>query len=133
MTQSSSGVRLIGVVQKTEVSAKTATYVLAEPSRVKLGNREMVKRVAMSLRYQQNLSARDPVLQSLEFPWFGRLQFQGMEPQTPSNPRGLSRGVSSSETVIIGPKECKNTWAERSLSSNYRDVLQKLFSKGLFE
>lgn len=133
MAQSSRHVCLIDVAQKTEVSVTTASSTLAEAPIVKLETGEMVKRVSMALRYQPNRSARDSVLQSPEFPWFGKSQFLGLESQTSSNVRGLFRGMSSSEAVIIDPKESKNTWAELSLVSNYRDVSQKLVSEGLFE
>lgn len=64
MAQSSRRVRLIDVAEKAGVSVTTASDALADSPRVKLETREMVKRVAKTLRYQPNRSARDLVLQS---------------------------------------------------------------------
>lgn len=57
-------VRLIDVAQEAGVSVTTASDALADSPRVKFETREMVKRVAKTLRYQPNRAARDLVLQT---------------------------------------------------------------------
>lgn len=48
----------------------------------------------------------------LEFPWFGRAQFLGLEPQTAPTPDGLNAAIAKKQCLQLTPGESQTSWLE---------------------